>query len=205
MCLRTKAHRSCQKYSPASSSTKEYGNSLNMDGWTCPWRGTPLEGVGGIPKANSLAALSHPFYCPPASPLTWLLLQRWKRRVSLSLSCLSMLQYGVTRWEVMRVGLRKTVGMLKSKGQGCGVGERRNLAAGELWDLYCCYCTYRDLSKQILEDQKQIQKGCAVVVTWEKERLDPVQVGRGRKRNRNTHCSGHSMAEGISAVLQHWP
>ena len=61
---------------------------------------------------------------------------------------------------------------------------------------------YRDLSKQILEDQKQIQKGCAVVVTWEKERLDPVQVGRDRKRNRNTHRSGHSMAEGTSAVLQ---
>lgn len=130
-----------------------------------------------------------------------------KEGLCLSLSCLSMLQYGVTRWDVMRVGLRKTVGMLKSKGQGCGVGERRNFAAGELWDLYCCYCMYRDLSKQILEDQKQIQKGCAVVVTWEKERLDPVQVGRGRKRNRNTHCSGHSMAEGISAVLQeqHWP
>lgn len=32
----------------------------------------------------------------------------------------------------MRVGLRKTVGMLKSKGQGCGAGERRNFAAGEL-------------------------------------------------------------------------
>ena len=61
---------------------------------------------------------------------------------------------------------------------------------------------YRDLSKQTLEEQKQIQKSSAVVVTWEKEKLDPVQVGRGRKRNRNTHCSGPGMAEGTSAVFQ---
>lgn len=73
-------------------------------------------------------------------------------------------------------------------------GGRRNFAAGELCNLYCCYCMYRDLSKQTPEEQKQIQKSCAVVVTWEKEKLDAVQVGRGRKRNRNTRCSGHGKA-----------
>lgn len=53
---------------------------------------------------------------------------------------------------------------------------------------------YRDLSKQTLEKQEQIQKSCAIVVTWEKEKLDPVQVGRGRKRNRNKHGSEQGMA-----------
>lgn len=46
---------------------------------------------------------------------------------------------------------------------------------------------HRDLSKQTLKEQKQIQKGCTVVVTWEKEKLDPVQVG-GARNNRN--CAG---------------
>jgi len=41
-----------------------------------------------------------------------------------------------------------------------GGGKGGNLQQVDFETFYCCYCMYRDLSKQTLEEQKQIQKSC---------------------------------------------
>lgn len=87
----------------------------------------------GYKKPNSLVALLFPIHSiipqPHHSPDSYARMEKEGLCLSLSLSCLSVLQNGVTRWEVMRVGLRKTVGMLKSKGQGCRAGGKEELCS----------------------------------------------------------------------------
>lgn len=55
------------------------------------------------------------------------------------------------------------------------------------FETFAAVTACRDLSKQTLKEQKQIRKSCTLVVTWEKENLDPVQVGRARNRT-ETHA-----------------
>lgn len=143
---------------------------------------------------------------PQCSPASYSKVEKEGLSLSLPLSVACLLQNGVIRWEVMSAGLRKTVSMLKYKGQVCrerakgGTQQQVNFET-----RYCCKCIFRYLIKQTVRGGGGIEtdseeKCCCDYLTERKSGSCPSKKKPGRKRN--TNWSGLGMAEGTSAVIQ---
>lgn len=108
----------------------------------------------------------------------------------------------MTKGDVMRVGLRKTVGMLKSKGQGCGVGggtlQQMNFATF----IVATACKETSVSKH-WRNRNRFKRA---VLLWlpgrKKSGSCPSRKGQEKEKKNTLVWAWQGMAEGASAVFQ---
>lgn len=143
----TEPVRNIHLFPSASKSTGWRKLSVEADSFRAGGRGTKSRTPSQLCHFPSHTNVSQPQH----SPASYSKVKKERLGLSLLLSVACLLQNGVARWEVMSAGLRKTVGMLKYKGQVCrerakgGTQQQVNFET-----CYCCKCIFKYLIKQTM-------------------------------------------------------